>query len=237
MSLNPPHGEMYSIQHYVMSVTCDRSVVFSTNKTDCHDITKILLKVLLNTIKPNHPKLDLDVIHSGYKYHLLYVCTNNLLIHVIIVYHWHWTGRIRGTLSSDQLIWKCNALLGHTKLISCSWDTWPEKLGRVSEILFGFFPQKLNFWKRQILTQFFFVDNVVWIYIIVQTASVQCPRLHLLWQGCLLYICNSRGTLVLFCWWIGNRVKLNRLCVSYCFNIWFCSCEMLFKLNFLVSSE
>ena len=45
--------------------------VFSTNKTDGHDITKILLKVLLNTIKPNHPKLDLDVIHSGYKYHLL----------------------------------------------------------------------------------------------------------------------------------------------------------------------
>ena len=27
--------------------------VFSTNKTDCHDITEILLKVALNTIKPN----------------------------------------------------------------------------------------------------------------------------------------------------------------------------------------
>ena len=26
----------------------------STNKTDCHDITEILLKVALNTIKPNH---------------------------------------------------------------------------------------------------------------------------------------------------------------------------------------
>jgi hypothetical protein len=25
----------------------------STNKTDCHDITEILLKVALNTIKPN----------------------------------------------------------------------------------------------------------------------------------------------------------------------------------------
>ena len=33
-----------------MSVTCDRSVVFhSTNKTDCQDITEILLKVALNT--------------------------------------------------------------------------------------------------------------------------------------------------------------------------------------------
>ena len=31
--------------------TCDRSVIFSTNKTDCHDITEILLKVALNTIK------------------------------------------------------------------------------------------------------------------------------------------------------------------------------------------
>jgi hypothetical protein len=35
-----------------LSVTCDRSVVFSTNKTDHHDITEILLKVALNTI--NH---------------------------------------------------------------------------------------------------------------------------------------------------------------------------------------
>jgi hypothetical protein len=34
-----------------LSVTCDRSVVSSTNKTDCHDITEMLLKVALNTIK------------------------------------------------------------------------------------------------------------------------------------------------------------------------------------------
>jgi hypothetical protein len=33
-----------------MSVTCNRSVVSSTNKTDCHNITEILLKVALNTI-------------------------------------------------------------------------------------------------------------------------------------------------------------------------------------------
>ena len=31
-------------------MTCDRSVVFSTNKTDRHNITEILLKVALNTI-------------------------------------------------------------------------------------------------------------------------------------------------------------------------------------------
>ena len=43
-----------------MSVTCGRSVVFSgsgtqvssTNKTDSHNITEILLKVVLNTITP-----------------------------------------------------------------------------------------------------------------------------------------------------------------------------------------
>jgi hypothetical protein len=37
-----------------LSLTCGRSVVFSgssTNKTDRHDITEILLKVALNTIK------------------------------------------------------------------------------------------------------------------------------------------------------------------------------------------
>ena len=35
-----------------MSVTWDRSVVISINKTDRHEITEILLKVALNTINP-----------------------------------------------------------------------------------------------------------------------------------------------------------------------------------------
>jgi hypothetical protein len=34
-------------------MTCGRSVDSSTNKTDHHDIAKILLKVALNTINPN----------------------------------------------------------------------------------------------------------------------------------------------------------------------------------------
>ena len=33
-----------------LSVSCDRSVVSSTNKTDWHDITEIFLKVVLNII-------------------------------------------------------------------------------------------------------------------------------------------------------------------------------------------
>jgi hypothetical protein len=56
VSSNSVHGEVYSIQHYVIQFVsdCDRSVVFSVssiNKTDRQDITEILLKVALNTIK------------------------------------------------------------------------------------------------------------------------------------------------------------------------------------------
>jgi hypothetical protein len=49
-------------QKSVKILTCDRSVVFSgssvssNNKTDRHDITEILLKVALNTIKTNKTK-------------------------------------------------------------------------------------------------------------------------------------------------------------------------------------
>ena len=48
-------GEMYSIHHVINFVSNLRQVgdflrVFSTNKTECNDITKILLKVTLNTI-------------------------------------------------------------------------------------------------------------------------------------------------------------------------------------------
>ena len=49
VSLNPTHGEVYSIQHYVIKFVSDlRQVggwfspgppVYSTNKTDCHDIS------------------------------------------------------------------------------------------------------------------------------------------------------------------------------------------------------
>jgi hypothetical protein len=37
-----------------LSVTCSRSVVFSTNKSDNHDIAEILLKVALNTMTLTH---------------------------------------------------------------------------------------------------------------------------------------------------------------------------------------
>ena len=58
MSLNPAHGEVYSIQLYVIKFVSDLigTPVSSTNKTDRHDITEIFLKLALNTWTPN-PKL------------------------------------------------------------------------------------------------------------------------------------------------------------------------------------
>jgi hypothetical protein len=58
VSSNPVHGEMYSIQHYVIKFVSDLRQVGGflqvlTNKTDCHDLTEILLKVALNTINLN----------------------------------------------------------------------------------------------------------------------------------------------------------------------------------------
>ena len=65
VSSNPVHGEVYSIQHYVIKFVSDlRQVclwfspgtsVSSTNKTYLHDITEILLKVVLNTINHKPP--------------------------------------------------------------------------------------------------------------------------------------------------------------------------------------
>ena len=55
MRLNPAHGEIYSIQHYVVNVVSDlrqisgfiRVLRFSfTIKIDRHDISEILLKVV-----------------------------------------------------------------------------------------------------------------------------------------------------------------------------------------------
>jgi len=50
VSLNPVHGEVYSIQHYVIKFVNDLrlSPVSSTNNR--HDITEILLKMVFKTI-------------------------------------------------------------------------------------------------------------------------------------------------------------------------------------------
>jgi hypothetical protein len=64
---NPIHGEVYSIQHYVIKFVSDLrqvggflrfSPVSSTNKTDRHDMAEILLKVALNIINPTKPIVE-----------------------------------------------------------------------------------------------------------------------------------------------------------------------------------
>ena len=63
VSLNLDQGEVHKIMWYSLSVTCDRSVVFSGSsyffqqKTDRHDITEILLKVALDTINSTNQPL------------------------------------------------------------------------------------------------------------------------------------------------------------------------------------
>jgi hypothetical protein len=56
VSLNPVHGEVYLIQYYVIKFVSDLRQVSGflwvppPIKTDHHDITEILLKVVLSTI-------------------------------------------------------------------------------------------------------------------------------------------------------------------------------------------
>jgi hypothetical protein len=62
VSANPVHGDVYSIQQYVINLVSATgrwfspgTPVSSTNKTDRHDITEILLKVAFNTITLPYP--------------------------------------------------------------------------------------------------------------------------------------------------------------------------------------
>jgi ABC-type proline/glycine betaine transport system ATPase subunit len=73
-------------RHYVIKFVseCGRSAVFSgtqvssTNKTDCHDITEIVLKMALNTIKPTKQHYNMTTIS---RYIPTIETTVNMLIH------------------------------------------------------------------------------------------------------------------------------------------------------------
>ena len=83
VSPNPTHGRVYSIQHYVIKFVSDFrqvvgfptiTLVFFTNKTDGHDITKILLKVVLSTITLTHIPLsssNRSLVHSLFHYKII----------------------------------------------------------------------------------------------------------------------------------------------------------------------
>ena len=70
VSSSPAHGKAFSIQHHVIKV-CQwlaagewffpGTPVFSSNKTDNHYITEILLKVVINTITLTSSRCDLII--------------------------------------------------------------------------------------------------------------------------------------------------------------------------------
>ena len=65
VSSTPAHGDVYSIQHYVTDLWFSPDTpVSTTNNTNQHNLTEILLKVPNNTIKPPIPLhlLQIDVI-------------------------------------------------------------------------------------------------------------------------------------------------------------------------------
>ena len=66
VSSNPVHGEVYPIQHYVMKFIGDLQQISGflrvlrlppPIKHDCHVITEILLKMVLNTMNQTKPNL------------------------------------------------------------------------------------------------------------------------------------------------------------------------------------
>ena len=79
-----------------MSVTCGRSVVFSTTKTDRHDITEILLKVVLNTITLHaNPfyliycfEMNTPWIHHEYSNEYSNECTMNTAMNTPWIQQW-----------------------------------------------------------------------------------------------------------------------------------------------------
>ena len=53
VSSNPAHGEMYTVQHYVIKLVSDKQLGGFSEYSSFrhHDITEILLKVAINTTK------------------------------------------------------------------------------------------------------------------------------------------------------------------------------------------
>jgi hypothetical protein len=85
VSSNLDQGEVYNIMWQISSVTCDRlgPSVSSTNKSDRYDITELLLKVALNTIKQTNILKIYQIEHKIYPNHqdewyMLYVYHRDL---------------------------------------------------------------------------------------------------------------------------------------------------------------
>ena len=107
-----------------MSLTCGRSVVFSrysTNKTDCQDITEILLKVALNTIILTHEiNADMEVCEFD-------MCSLYMIKFVRLLYNF-----IRGL--------KIPLPLNIQDIWSTKQSHWSS-----TKIIYGWFPKKIYF--------------------------------------------------------------------------------------------
>ena len=79
----------YTITWSSLSVTFDRSVVFSTNKTDHHDITELLLKVVLNTINQTI-KIVVECLVDSISVMTRTRSTNNTSAYMIRWQDWDW---------------------------------------------------------------------------------------------------------------------------------------------------
>jgi hypothetical protein len=85
-----------------LSVTCDTSVGFfpgtlvtSTNKTDRHDISKILLKVVLNICIFNILSLEI---------HTVWVMSDSLFVHLLLFNHLQDTSSLRNWPIRQKLL-------------------------------------------------------------------------------------------------------------------------------------
>jgi hypothetical protein len=96
MSSNPTQGKVYNLCDNVCQwIATGRwfsqsTLVSSTNKTDCHIITEILLKVALSTIKTNQTKLISFSTTKKFFYQdfILYTSVNGVRPHFRGDRHW-----------------------------------------------------------------------------------------------------------------------------------------------------
>ena len=90
VSSNLGHGEVYSIQLYVIKFVSDLQQVSdfpvsSTNKTNSYNIAEILLKVALNTITTNPQFVPLSIFGGKFSIMSIFISVNNNVGHDLLV--------------------------------------------------------------------------------------------------------------------------------------------------------
>ena len=100
-------GEVYSIQHYMIKFVSDLRQVggflwvlrfHPLSKTDRHDITEILLKVVLNTI------IQTKLINNCSKFPISFLLNNIVEGYSINIIRTHWDKDIRFHYKSRDLV-------------------------------------------------------------------------------------------------------------------------------------